>query len=427
MLRNLKNCENGNFGLLTALILPVLLGAAGLAIDFSQALLVKTELQGAADAALLGNVGQSSKIMKAALTTPEDGDLNVPKDEVEAHFNVHAIPNRIASEIEILNITARKKDGLLTATMTFRAELPTTFSRILGQDSIGVTGRAAVTTILPLYRDYYVLLDNSPSMGVAATPRDIDAMRAQTGGCQFACHTTTGGENFYEIARRNNIRLRIDLLQSASLEMIKHAEKSRLYSSQYRFSMYNFGEDITKQKLNMFSPMTYPSKSLSDNLKTLELMTLAAPQVNDHAATDIYGRIEDLLKVMGRQGNGHTPSGSVKTMIIVTDGVEGTKRQRCSKRKVPRSGLCQEPLVVDACEDAKKLGFKVAVLYTTYLPLQNDKWWREWISPFTNEIADNLKKCASDGMFVEASFDHDLGEAMTNLFKATMGNTVLTQ
>jgi hypothetical protein len=45
---------------------------------------------------------------------------------------------------------------------------------------------------MPLYIDFYLLLDNSPSMGVGATPADVAKMVNNTpDACAFACHDTS--------------------------------------------------------------------------------------------------------------------------------------------------------------------------------------------------------------------------------------------
>jgi Flp pilus assembly protein TadG/uncharacterized protein YegL len=49
----LARSRDGNFGLMTAVLLPVLLGSAGVALDFSNAMQIKSKMQGLADAAAL--------------------------------------------------------------------------------------------------------------------------------------------------------------------------------------------------------------------------------------------------------------------------------------------------------------------------------------------------------------------------------------
>ena len=49
---------------------------------------------------------------------------------------------------------------------------------------------------------------------------------------------------------------------------------------------------------------------------------------------------------------------------------------------------CQEPLDPSWCDDIKKNGVKIAVLYTTYLPLPTNAWYNSWIAPFAERHRD---------------------------------------
>jgi len=55
--RSIMSDRSGNFGLMTALILPMLLGGAGLAIDTANLMVSKRQLQEATDAAALAVSG----------------------------------------------------------------------------------------------------------------------------------------------------------------------------------------------------------------------------------------------------------------------------------------------------------------------------------------------------------------------------------
>ena len=59
MLRFIRD-RSGNFGILAALMLVPVIGAAGLALDYTNALSIKGRIQGAADAAALAAVAESS-------------------------------------------------------------------------------------------------------------------------------------------------------------------------------------------------------------------------------------------------------------------------------------------------------------------------------------------------------------------------------
>jgi len=71
--------KSGNFGVVTALLVVPLFACAGLAVDFSKAMVSKAELQSAADSAVLSAVSMaktSNETMKAELTKVFKGNLS---------------------------------------------------------------------------------------------------------------------------------------------------------------------------------------------------------------------------------------------------------------------------------------------------------------------------------------------------------------
>ena len=54
---------------------------------------------------------------------------------------------------------------------------------------------------MPVFIDFYLLLDNSPSMGVAATPADVATMvNTNPDHRAFACHDLNDNNNYYKHA-----------------------------------------------------------------------------------------------------------------------------------------------------------------------------------------------------------------------------------
>jgi hypothetical protein len=63
------------------------------------------------------------------------------------------------------------------------------FLGLIGYSTMTLGGVSTSTANMPLYVDFYLLLDNSPSMGVGATPTDVKTMVNNTPDqCAFACH-----------------------------------------------------------------------------------------------------------------------------------------------------------------------------------------------------------------------------------------------
>ena len=61
-------------------------------------------------------------------------------------------------------------------------------------------------------------------------------------------------------------------------------------------------------------------------------------------------------------------------------------------------------------------GVKIAVLYTTYLPLPSNSWYNTWIKPFQSEIPTKMQACASPGFYFEVSPTEGITDAMKALF-----------
>ena len=68
------------------------------------------------------------------------------------------------------------------------------------------------------------------------------------------------------------------------------------------------------------------------------------------------------------------------------------------------------------CTALKARGIKIAVLYTTYLPLPDNPWYVKWIDPFQTEIGDRMRECASDDLYFEVSPTEGIEAAMKALF-----------
>jgi hypothetical protein len=84
----------------------------------------------------------------------------------------------------------------LTSTITFNATVPTMFMNVVGFKSLTVAGTSSASSSLPMYLDFYVMLDVSGSMGLPSTNAEQtrltainpDNFSAYPNGCVFACH-----------------------------------------------------------------------------------------------------------------------------------------------------------------------------------------------------------------------------------------------
>lgn len=421
----LLRSRSGNFSQMMALMTVPLIGALGLAVDYSESSRMHSNLLGAADAAALGAIVQGSPAVKAASLMENDGDVAVGRQDAIALFNGYLVGEKGAT-VDTLQADVRKTGAALTATVSFRAKVPTAFMGIFGHEYTSVTGSSTASMPLAPFMDFYVLLDNSPSMGVGATPRDIDLMVSNTPDkCAFACHELSNANNYYNLAKTLRVVMRIDVVRLATQAMTRTAEDIRNYDHQYRMGVYTFGAAATDMKLTELIAPTEKLDRVRQASSAVDLMTIPHQGYDNDQQTNFDKTIADLDKKIGTPGSGSTPADAQKIVILISDGVgDSYKPSKCTKRTT--GGRCQEPIDIRSCTALKDRGVKVAVLYATYLPLPTNAWYNTWIKPFQNEISVKMKECATPGFFFEVGPSEGITEALDALFRRVVTTLRLT-
>ena len=79
------------------------------------------------------------------------------------------------------------------------------------------------------------------------------------------------------------------------------------------------------------------------------------------------------------------------------------------------------------CNTLKNINVKIAVLYTTYLPLTTNAFYQQWVAPIASNIPSNLQACASPGLYFEVSPNQGISEAMQQMFVSALTTARLSQ
>lgn len=419
MLGKLLRDRSGNFGVMTALMLVPLIGVGGLAIDISNALMVRSTLQAAADAAAIAAVAETSAGVMQAMQMKSDGQLTAAIEDAKKVFIGHA---KMSEEYQLQNfdVDVVKTGTQLKAVFTFDATVPTTLARVLGQKDVTVAGRAEAVFQTDTFRDFYLLLDNTPSMGVGATPADVKKMVDNTKDkCAFACHIVKDGvedkNSYYYLAKKLGVTIRIDVVAKATAALMDTAKASRKSSNQYRMAVYTFGEKAEDTKLLEVSSLTDNLEQVQTKASKIGLMSIPWQGYDNDQQTDFDRALKNIGNLMGTAGTGASAGSPEKILFFVSDGVgDAYKPSTCTKKTT--SGRCQEPIDTTQCEVLKNKGYRIAVLYTTYLPLPTNDWYKKWISPFQSEIPTRMQSCASPGLYFEVSPSQGIEDAMNALF-----------
>jgi Flp pilus assembly protein TadG len=426
----------GNVAITFAIALIPILGGVGAAVDFSLANRAKTILDRYADAAALSAVNNSS--MKFSASTVQTNAINF--------FKAQAATLTLGSYTTISATVTDSSSGR-RALVSYTGSVPTSIMGIVGINSITIKGSSTAASGLPTYIDFYLLLDNTPSMGAGATPSDVSKMVNNTSDkCAFACHQLDISPNdYYGLAKKLGVTTRIDVVRQATQQLMDTATSTAVVSNQFRMAIYTFGASAQKKGLTTIQSLTSDLSGAKTAASAIDLMTVPYQNYASDTDTD-FDVLSSLNNNISNPGDGSTSGSPQKYVFFVSDGVadRAIGSPGCSKPitqgQDPKTGTkytrCQEPLQISYCDALKKRGIKIAVLYTTYLALPTNGWYMTWIDPFNDgpyapsvnsEIAKNMQACASPGLYFEVSPTDGISAAMTALFQKAVQQARLTK
>ena len=427
----IRRNRSGNVAVTFAIVCVPLISAVGCGVDYSRMNQMRAKLQAAVDAASVGAVSRTSPAFIAAGTMASDGVITAGNDDAKKIFNGN-MAGVGGYTLNDLTPEVKKTGSMLTATVSFSATVPTMFMNVVGFKTMALQGSSKATATLPKYIDFYLLLDNSPSMGVAATPDDVTKMvNATTDKCAFACHDHNDSNNYYNLAKKLGVTTRIDVLRSATQQLMDTAAQTQTYSNQFRMAIYDFGaasKTIGLRALFSLSSSLSSAKSAAGNIDLMGVYgnNDAYTADKDTPYTAVFPAINNEIATPGDGA----PGSPLKYLFFVSDGVADESNAACLKAKAS-GNRCQSPINPALCTTLKNRGVKIAVLYTTYLQLPTNSWYMSWIDPFNkgpfgpspnSEIAQNMKACASDGFYFEVSPTEGISDAMNALFRKAVAD-----
>jgi Flp pilus assembly protein TadG len=498
----------GNIALITALMMIPLTFALGMAFDFTLAQSRKDKLDGIADAAALGGVAPAQMSLSPNAAAAQSKKL----------FNGQA---GLVSGVASAKPTVSANDATVgttvtrTVVVTYTAKSQNVFASLLGMSTMTITGSSTAKSSTAPNIDFYLLLDTSPSMEIAATSGGITAMQNATqqesdigtppngNGCAFGCHQSnpadltssmgcvphtdpatgssttqcqfltqsyqkiscavsgnyadgtsfTAGSKFpetgrdnYDLSRCLGVILRIDLLNNAAQNlMTTAASMATSYHTTYRMALYltdknqaNAANDLNLYTLQSLTSNLALAQSQAATITALAMYQnnhLVAGDANSDMDTYLDAGISALNGAMPAPGNGTNTVGDTpqEVLFIVTDGLNDMTPTR-TYAPMDWSGA--------NCAAIKARGIRIAVLYTTYEPL-NESWYLNQVVPAlpaglppklpagtpagSDPMALAAQQCASSGLYYEVSTDGDISAALQALFQKVVTTARLTQ
>jgi Flp pilus assembly protein TadG len=403
--------------------------AVGAGVDYSSANMAKSRLDAIADAAALAAVDHNA--ITGTASDAQTTATNVFNAEANAVNNVN---------VGTVNVTVTDSNTGRTAVVSYSATKTNAFMGLVGIPSTTVSGQSHSAAGLSVNINFYLLLDNSPSMNIAATTAGINTMVSHTsaqGGCAFACHETNpsadnlgnpNGEDNYTLAQNLGVVTRMQNLASATQALMSTASATEgSNTSQYQMAIYTFANSGISTIQSLTSNMT-TARAAAANINVLQVYDnnwLTKTNQNNDTDTNFESAMSAVNTIMPAPGLGTPASTPQEVLFIVSDGVDDEVASSCSQSL--DGNRCQAPFNTTWCTTVKNRGIQIAVLYTEYLPLPTNSWYNNWIAPFQTQIGPNMQNCASPGMFFTVTTDGDITAAMQSLFAQAISTARLTK
>ncbi|MEK4034367.1 pilus assembly protein TadG-related protein [Methylocystis sp. IM3] len=416
-LLSFKRDNRGVVGVIFGLSLLPMLGMVGAAIDYSATARVRAGLRSAADAAVLA--AARAYVDEAPDDATDTAAVLAAKAKANAKgqllFSTNATQVIAGASVSIATTVSNLT---VTSTAYYSGSSPTYFTKILGFPDIDLSGSVKASITLPRYRNVYVAIDISQSMGIGATETDMDKLASLTpDSCIFGCHTAREGDEmaYSQLARLKNVTLRIDVVKKATQNMIASAN-SIATDKNIKFAIYTMQFDDLTRLASLSSDYTNALATAAGKID------LGPSDPGGPGDSDLAAPLASLTNIVPASGDGKSAANPQNFVFIMTDGVRDVYNAT-----VPW-GHAVSAFDDSWCAALKNKGVTVGVIYTTYFPIDqrtaHDQAYNDLVKPIIGQVQPNLESCASTGYYFEAQDGPEIEQKVAELFKKAVGGTL---
>jgi len=434
---------------LTALMMIPMVTALGMGIDYAMQKQRQDRLSGIADATAL------YALTPTLMTYPASTAQTMAQQFWSSQASMVSGVTGLTGSVQVTD-TAQGTAVLRNVTVSFTGSSVTYLTSIIGFTSLPLAGSSGATSKVAPLINFYLLVDTSPSMAIAATQAGINTMVANTssqGGCAFACHETNpsydnlgnpGGEDNFALARNLGVTLRIDLVNQAVSSLMSTASTTATKNN----TTYGVSISTMDYKVGQL----YQTNNIATNLAAAQTQVGTLQQLEvayngcvlitncnaNNAGNDMDSALDLGVSTLAAnlsaaysgspgfqmyspgQGTGNPGDSPQEVLFIISDGVID-ELHNGNRVMAPINTL------VDNCTAIKAKGIRIAFLYLTYNPLPTNSFYNSNIAPFQPSIATAAQACASSGLYTQVNTGGDITGALTNLFQVAVTTARLTK
>jgi Flp pilus assembly protein TadG len=424
--------QSGQVAMIFALAAIPILFASSAAIDFGRRNSAKAQIDAALDGAMLATLARKSNTITVLDITSMENQFRTEAARVPG-VTITSFTAPVPVVVPALNLSD-SSGSTLKLTASYTATIKTTMAAMMNVTTMNIDGMTSGVKKLPQYMEFFLLLDSSPSMGLAATSADINNLKNFTGGCAFACHehtydnsgNVTGDkqDDNYHIAQKYNIKLRIQVLRDAVDALVDRANETAALPQQFAMEMWTFNDSATQTQLKS---MTSALNSIKAKTKDIDIAYAYRNQSDNQ--TDFERAIAKMNSVIPASGTGLLATSPVRFLFFVTDGVQDTGGSISNESAGFRINQNRfiGPFNPETCKSLKDKNVRIGIIYTQYMPLYDNGFYNNFVRPYENKIGPSLKACASDGLYYPVASGGDITSAMLTLFTNAVSSVRISQ
>lgn len=437
------------------------IAAVGLAIDYGTALASKTKLDAAADAASMVAITTAKTVIAGSASSgPSVTAAAIAQGQSQALSAFKANAGSIGlTTIPVPTVQIVRAGQKLSATVSYKTQAKTSLMTVLGIQTVTLSGLSSSTLTMPTYINYYIITDISQSMGVGATPTDMQnlynrviaygnydtAANKNAGiGCVFGCHVQQSGGSYKQPDTNENlahntskygtpyINLRIDAAKSAINAVLSDATAANQQAQQnlIQIGIYTMQQDPTKSGSTIQTVVSPPNANFTATTaavtSNIDLGANTGAGIGDTGFSNSLNYF--VTNILTQQGDGSSSASPLNYVFLITDGISDLPGS-CT------DGHCTAAFDPSACAAIKGKA-SVGVIYTTYNPIfyKNDSTqgyvdtYNSLVAPYIANVPGNLQSCASSAsLYFEASDGPAITTGMQKLFAPTAAQARLSQ
>lgn len=478
--------ERGNVFIIIGLGIMPALGIVALGVDYSVTLTAKAKLDTAADAAAVAGVVAAKNYITNYTGTgsPNAGAIAAANAVASSQFNSNTGTTANLGSLNSVTPSFTIVGNTISGSVSYSYTRQTFFGKMLGRSSLTVNNTISATTQgSKTYANIYIILDNSESMGIAATWTDQCNLYPITGGngkcnattlvgtdnnsdqpCVLACHTAPQGntEQIANCATNPNITLRLDVAKQAIVDAINTLPTD----GSVQVAVYRMSNQLTNVVPLTSNFASAEAAVVGNGVSCAAANTgIQLGSAYGEGGTNITYSLQQLQSQLPAAGTGATAGSPLGFVVLVTDAVQDNLQSGVSNftnflpwdgtwynyynsnQKVSEPTWILEGMDGSQCAGIKKLGYQFYTLYVNYVippvtthaspnaayqtPLHNNGFpgmFSYVANTLIPQIPTNMQNCASSpGNYFSANTPTQIETAMQNIFKGITAYARLTQ